>query len=355
MGYLRTIFAISVVFAHSWPGGKMFVGGNAVQLFYIISGFLISWVLLDSKSYPKLSDFYINRYLRLYPIYFVVSVLTLILDHNQQLFNTYKQAPIAANVLLVFSNLFLFGQDWVMFLGVENNQLVFTPDFYKSEIVLYRGLISPQSWTLGVELSFYLLAPFVLSHKKAIYSLLAVSIGIRIFLFFIGIGDKDPWSYRFFPTELGFFLAGALAHQWLYPLLQKQHFILNEAVYSKAATYFLILFSIFYGFIPIDEIYKKTFMLATFILFIPLTFVFQNHHGLDKWIGNLSYPIYIVHLLVLHITGHIFRNKLGINNEYTLSIACVIFSILLAILLDITIGQPIEKIRKRLKKVSRMQ
>ena len=42
MGMLRTIFAITVILAHSWPERIVFVGGrNAVQCFYIISGFLI--------------------------------------------------------------------------------------------------------------------------------------------------------------------------------------------------------------------------------------------------------------------------------------------------------------------------
>jgi peptidoglycan/LPS O-acetylase OafA/YrhL len=51
MGMLRTIFAISVVFVHSY--GHVFVGGrNAVQLFYIISGFLISYVLVELKNIP---------------------------------------------------------------------------------------------------------------------------------------------------------------------------------------------------------------------------------------------------------------------------------------------------------------
>ena len=77
MGTLRTLFAISVVFAHSI--GFVFVGGqNAVRLFYMISGFLISFVLVERKSYSSIVLFYINRYLRLYPIYLSVAVLSLI-------------------------------------------------------------------------------------------------------------------------------------------------------------------------------------------------------------------------------------------------------------------------------------
>jgi peptidoglycan/LPS O-acetylase OafA/YrhL len=77
MGTLRTLFAIAVVFAHSF--GNLLVGGrNAVQLFYMISGFLISFVLVERNAYPDVKSFYINRYLRIYPIYLVIATLTLI-------------------------------------------------------------------------------------------------------------------------------------------------------------------------------------------------------------------------------------------------------------------------------------
>jgi hypothetical protein len=39
-----------------------------------------------------------------------------------------------------------------------------------------------------------------------------------MYLIHLGIGTKDPWTYRFFPTELALFLIGALAHQVLRPI-----------------------------------------------------------------------------------------------------------------------------------------
>ena len=79
MGTLRTILALSVVFNHcSWHDGFVFVGGrNAVQLFYMISGFLISHVLTHNPAYRNPFKFYANRALRLYPIYYAVAVMAL--------------------------------------------------------------------------------------------------------------------------------------------------------------------------------------------------------------------------------------------------------------------------------------
>src|SRR4051812_32294352 len=124
MGCLRTILAITVVLAHSpWNNGVAFAGGrNAVQLFYVISGFLIAHVIRTNPAYRSPTRFYINRALRLYPIYFVVLLLTLLVTvlKNLRYFDLYTQIPTGAVVWLVIANVFLFGQDWIMFAGVES-------------------------------------------------------------------------------------------------------------------------------------------------------------------------------------------------------------------------------------------
>jgi peptidoglycan/LPS O-acetylase OafA/YrhL len=359
MGTLRTIFALAVVFGHSWPGGMVFVGGkNAVQLFYVISGFLISYILVEKKAYPKIRDFYTNRYLRLYPIYFCVALLTLAALALLHFFTTkpsafldvYAKAPVAADVLLMVSNAILFGQDWVMFSGVENGRLVFAKAFLSSEVVLYPGLIVPQAWTLGVELTFYLIAPFVLANRKLLYGLLALSIALRIYLLSIGLGSKDPWTYRFFPTELALFLLGALSHQVLLPFYKR---VLAERVdsYAKVVTGLLIVFSLLYAWMP-GTIWRPVVLFSAFILLVPLTFLFQNQYRVDSWIGNLSYPIYIGHMLVVVICEFAFE-QMGFENLYAQSITGVMFSIAFAVLLNNWIGEPFEAIRAKFKGAQR--
>lgn len=351
MGILRAIFAVSVVFSHSWPTGLMFVGGrNAVQLFYIISGFLISYVLLDTKSYKNISTFYINRYLRLYPIYLCVAILTfvfLLLTKQNDLLDFYEKIPKGATILLVFSNIFLFGQDWVMFSGIENNHLIFTPDFSDSEVILYKGLLVPQAWTLGVELSFYVLAPFILRKKSTIFCLLFLSLAIRLYLLKIGVGNKDPWTYRFFPTELALFLLGALAHQILLPFY-KQFKPEKLKIISTFATYFLIFLSLTYFLIPLKEIYKTALLFVFFLTLLPFTFIFQNNSSLDRHIGNLSYPIYINHMLIIWLITF-FTEIIGVDNRYILSISSVFITIIFAIILNKFLGVPLEKIRNAIK------
>jgi len=348
MGILRTLFAISVVFAHSY--GLFFVGGrNAVQLFYIISGFLMSYVLVERKTYSKIKDFYINRYLRLYPIYFSVALLALLshfIIRGDNFFNSYMSVPFSAKILLVCSNVGIFFQDWVMFFGVVNHKLVFLTDFNKSSPPLYQLLIIPQAWTLGLELTFYIIAPFVLLKRNLIYYLLAFSIALRICLICIGL-DGDPWNYRFFPTELTWFLLGSLSHQILLPLYKLK---LGKGInnISKAASYFLMFITITYSFILISDNFKTIVLFLIFLLLLPFTFIYQNNNKFDKWVGDLSYPIYIGHMLVLSIFVPVLKTY-GFENPAINSIIYVIISVIFSILLNHYIGNPFEKVRSKFR------
>lgn len=83
MGTLRFLLALCVVVTHA-PGSKIFGhsllnGITAVQGFYVISGFLITMVLNTRAEYRDVSQFYLSRYLRLWPAYAVVALLTLVI------------------------------------------------------------------------------------------------------------------------------------------------------------------------------------------------------------------------------------------------------------------------------------
>lgn len=352
MGILRTLLALSVVLIHTY--GQVFVSGqDAVQLFYVISGFLISYVLIEAKSYPKLKFFYLNRYLRLYPIYMLVAVLVLctywvvggiwFIDVS-----FLKKLPISADLVLFISNTFIFGQDWVMFMAADQGHLSFTADFSKNVLPLSKGLLVPQAWTLGVELTFYLIAPFVLTRKKLLFLLLLVSVLLRLYLIKIGIGYQDPWTYRFFPTELALFLSGALAHQILLPFYKR---VLKENIqqYSKIMTYLLIIFTLVYAQINLDATLKKYALFSAYIVLLPFIFLFQDQNKIDKWIGELSYPIYINHMLVMFWVAYAAEKlKLPVNNIYY-ALAVIVGSVFFAIVLNKIVQSWFEKIRTKIR------
>jgi peptidoglycan/LPS O-acetylase OafA/YrhL len=353
MGTLRALLAITVVFAHSH--GVLFVGArNAVQMFYVISGFLISYVLVEKKAYKTASSFYINRYLRLYPVYCAVALLSLLTlvfgtalqgKTDEIFFAVYRESPIAARVLLVFANFALFFQDWVMFAGVESSRLVFSTDFMKSDVPLWRGLLVPQAWTLGLELTFYLVAPFVLKRRAAILLLLFMSLALRAYLIAAGLGLKDPWTYRFFPTELALFLLGALAHQFLLPLFKKHISAKRLDSVALGATGLLIFIITAYPLVPLRESMRAALLFSIFLLLLPLLFLFQSRRKWDKWIGDLSYPVYICHVLIIYLIDMTFGSSRGIETAFL----AVLLSVAFAIALNVLIANPIESLRTRFR------
>jgi peptidoglycan/LPS O-acetylase OafA/YrhL len=335
---------------HSWPFGLLLVGGrNAVQLFYIISGFLISYVLTERKSYTTVGTFYLNRYLRLYPVYLFVACAALIsnLLTNHPFFDLYRQMPTSAQALLVFSNSVLFGQDWVMFAAVKAGHLVPSSNYEDSDVLLYQGLLAPQAWTLGVELSFYVIAPFVLPRRKLVWGLLLASVVLRAYLIHLGIGSHDPWTYRFFPTELALFLCGSLAHQILLPAYRRK-LGAQAAAAGTAATIILVGVSLAYPWLPGGLHLKSLALFVCFVLLIPLTFLFQNRHSFDRKIGELSYPIYVCHMLVVSAAGYLFevRHKPDVVLR---TVITVVLTLAFAALLNQFVAVPFERVRLRLK------
>ena len=351
MGYLRTLLAITVIFAHS-PYGTMFVGGRlAVQIFYVMSGFLIAHVLRTNPTYANPVKFYINRSLRIYPIYYIVAAMALIYVTaiDRSVLDLYYRIPFVAKLMLIISNLTVLGQDWVMFSGVVNGELRFVSSFKDSDVPLWKGLLIPQAWTLGVELTFYAMAPFVLRYAHLTFLLLLLSCFIRYLTIKSGVGLNDPWTYRFFPSELALFLLGALSNRYLLPYWQKA--ILNRRLVRlpQIASAILIACCIFFAKIPMNVPIKNVILVGLCVTLLPLTFIFQQISKNDKVVGELSYPIYIVHTLVIAITASLL-SMLNLKLDSLVQTMISIFaSCLLAYGLNKMVSRPVEYIRTRIR------
>jgi peptidoglycan/LPS O-acetylase OafA/YrhL len=352
MGTLRTLFALAVVLAHPAGGFEFSVGARgAVQLFYVISGFLISYVLTEARSYRTAGDFYLSRWLRLYPTYAAVALLSLASEvlKDGKWFDLYRQIPASAEVLLVFSNLFLFGQDWVLFSAVHNGTLEFSTNFTDTDYRLHRGLLVPQAWTIGIELSFYAIAPFILLRRRLLFSLLIASLALRVALVAGGLGLKDPWTYRFFPTELALFIFGAVSHQIVLPYIRAKFSDAQRmSRVARRVTWFLIVLAAGYALLPLEDPYRTLLLYTTFILLLPFSFLFQNEHTLDSRIGDLSYPIYIGHLLVQRTIDSILAGWQIAPGKAT-AIGGAILSIGFAYVLNKVIGERVDAVRIRLR------
>ena len=354
MGILRFLFATSVFLVHSSPYNLLIGGQLAVQSFYMFSGFLISYILIESKSYTSIKNFYFNRILRIYPIYFIILILTIISylfsfnfleNEKNDLISFFDNNNFKINFILIITNIFIFFQDYLFFLGVENNQFYIAENFLNSEVVLSKGLIIPQSWTLSLELFFYLLAPFILKKIRLIFLIIIFSLLLRFFLVTKGF-SSDPWSYRFFPNEISLFLFGSLSHQLIYPKI-KILFSKNRYL-PRNITLFLILLVFIFPIVELSFFIKSTSFLFFLFFLMPFTFIFQNQNKVDRIIGELSYPIYIFHISLISLTSYIVDYLLI---SFSVTILSFSFTLLMSIIINIIISKPINKIRIKYKRI----
>jgi len=348
MGIIRFLLAFSVVIAHyQYFSTVRLVGGElAVQGFFILSGFYIALIL--DKSYSSIPNFLINRFLRLWPVYIVIAGINFIINLMEpgMLVNIFT-FPATLYSFLIFTNTTMLFQDLTMFLGLQDGHLHFVGSFLNSNPVLFPYLLIAQAWTLGVELSFYILAPLLFcKNYKFIYIIFIASLIARVYLLQHGSFD-DPWNYRFFPTELALFMLGAMA----YALYRKIPFSSNIILYEQIGKILLTLvlaYMFFFRNISIGyELGKGVFYLLLAVS-IPFIFFLTKNNKIDNFIGNLSYPIYLLWGLKISPVPFIIK-LLGTNNPKIEGLVFYLWLILLAIIMHVLIEMPMEKIRARFR------
>ena len=121
----------------------------------------------------------------------------------------------------------------------------------------------------------------------------------------------------------------------------------------EAATAFMVVLSVEYFEIPGMEPVKRIFLFTAFIALLPFTFLFSQRNRIDRWIGDLSYPVYLVQLLAIHLVLYLSSGIDLLDFHYMASLNSVITSILFAILLNKLISDPVEKLRERFRSDSR--
>jgi peptidoglycan/LPS O-acetylase OafA/YrhL len=98
------------------------------------------------------------------------------------------------------------------------------------------------------------------------------------------------------------------------------------------------------------ERYPNAILFATFLA-LPSLFHFQQLHPFDSWVGELSYPVYVGHWLVLGLASEV-RSFAGParHNQVLFSVAEVIGTLLFAYLLKRLVADPVEVARRAIRK-----
>ena len=196
--------AVGLVIAYHYgldqlPGG--FIG---VDVFFVISGFLITKLLIDEANQTgkiSFSNFWARRIRRIVPMSFAVIVVTVIA--GLYLLNSEQARQLAAVALGAMG----FSANFVLY---------FTTEPYLSGVTLPSPL--QHYWSLAIEEQFYLLWPFIFfgalrispKHWKAILTFFVVVIGLASLTFSIATTSSNPSAGYYFPhTRIWELLAGA--------------------------------------------------------------------------------------------------------------------------------------------------
>jgi peptidoglycan/LPS O-acetylase OafA/YrhL len=303
MGLIRLLLAFAVLLSHIPTATVHFIGGGtAVQAFFIVSGFYMSLVL--SGKYRDTRTFWTNRLLRLAPAYVAMMLIagvalagwSLTATATPQIFATAFSNPRSA-ILLAFENIFVVGQHWLYwFKFAPDGGLYLDPAGglpTATANVGWQALIVPQSWSLSIELIFYALVPWLARLRSGtLIGLAAASIALRLAGYALPV-DYGLWQGRLFSTALFLFLFGMLAHRAL-PRVQAW------PIATRMAGFALLIASIlFLPLVPLPAEALRWIVYLAVALGTPMAFSLTRDNAVDRWIGELSYPIYLSQLFTV--------------------------------------------------------
>ena len=315
---LRAIAALSVVIAHISQRGIVDFGlpylfdlpmaGYGVTLFFVISGFLITFLLLHevrNKQTVDIKKFYVRRILRIWPIYYlfiIVSILIFIFLHKTtEVFvkELWFYMFFAANVPFIFQN------------GI-------------SILIHY--------WSIGVEEQFYLFWPWVVRFSKN--KLLKIAIVLFVILFAIKIGlwlcfGASSYPYRFLMiTRFHCMMIGAIGAILFFQC--------KTRIINLFSNKFVQLFSwILFAFMGFNVIHIPALIGQEIISFAALSMImgqvtikdrlFNLENRFCDFIGKISYGIYVIHPLIILLLSKGYKNlKVDVDLKYILVYSSVV-------------------------------
>lgn len=311
----RMLAVLAVVLAHAGVG-FVFTARHGVAGFFVLSGFLITWLLLreyERNQTVSFKNFYMRRALRIFPAYYVFVIVSVA---------------------------------WDLYRGNDNIREMILPSLFY--LVNYHNALQGHSsasvahlWSLAVEEQFYFLWPLafltLIGRSKAtvvrflILAIVAVMIWRSVAFTVLGFGDS--YAYNAFDTRFDNLAIGCL----LAFLLEKPGFRtfmdrLSSQFWMPLLT--LVLLSLSRVVASPDYEYGPAFTIDAILLAVLLVQLIRLsqgrfwgwlNHPVSVYLGVISYPIYLWHVWGIQ-AGH----KLGFLPESGQLIMGIGFSILLA-------------------------
>ena len=286
------------------------VGELGVTLFFTLSGFLITYLLLAEKERfgtVFVKEFYIRRVLRIWPLYYLIIILGLfILPH----IDFFKIPVYTEGVQYRFGIKAFFY--FILFPNVVSNLYAYMP-------------FIAQTWSIGIEEQFYLIWPWIVKKSE---NYLRVLLTIIIGLFLITnvlshFADHSEdmsnasnsnklisFAYRYLAMlRIGCMAIGGIGAYYLYKLDMRILRLIYSSI-TQIVTLVVVIAMMFLGVeIPYitHEFYSVLFLIIILNLAANPKSLINLENKILDYLGKISYSIYMWHNVAIIIGFHIAR------------------------------------------------
>lgn len=313
-GTWRFFLAFLVVISHLWADMIHGPAAYAVWGFYVLSGYLMTYVLRNKYGFKKegILSYAYNRFLRIMPLYYaalILGVLTILIlvPRGVDLFSLNPQFGMPEGMWWLFA-------------------LTLFPLFPMGNTPV------PVSSALGIEVGSYFLMPLIAMHRSAAWIAFIIGVLINWDLGFVLETFGERYA-TFVPCILAFAVGSLVCHykdelkKFAFPTLSLVAWILHTLVWLKFPywpwTYGLYASLILSGWVIISLDSRET-------------------TSFDKKLGDFSYPIYLLHTTV----GAWFYKYFNFERSFMFFVVSFLATLLVSWILIKLIDKPLYSIKK---------
>ncbi|ECI2916341.1 acyltransferase [Salmonella enterica subsp. diarizonae] len=328
-------YAVNDIYAQKDIGNRLFEFGSfGVDLFFIISGFIMA---MSARKNENLSEFFIKRFFRIYPLYFVVLTLYILLS-----FNEYSLPQIIKSYLLV-------------------------PIDYKSEMPYYGYSIMAIAWTLTYEFWFYFI--FGISKKLSYKNKFIISSVLLSAPVVLVNGINIDAFHANYVLNWGVFnniqfITNPVVYNFILGILSFKIcvFVSKHKELLRPALSLVLPLLLLYGVIGVVSIRGMghginqwgwyCFIIVTSIVISEMYFKDMYANSKMVYLGEISFSIYLIHplLFILVNSYHPFIDVFNSLSGFTRLSCLVAFVVCISHIVYRLIEIPTHNLGKKLAK-----
>lgn len=317
-------------------------GAIGVRFFFIISGFLITYILLYEKSLNNSINFkryFIRRILRIWPMYYLILLFAFLSNYMIQFLHL-SSSNVGYEPNWILSCLFL-----------ENYQIMYYNDFANVSPL-------PVLWSVCIEEHFYIVWVLVIGYcnlKKIPYFIFGLILVAFILRF---VYNKYDIMFKDIFTNIDYFMYGAIPAYLLVFKKEKTILIINKIpIYLKAIIVtmpIIYVFGInltnFKYFNQIEPLTSGLFFTMVLFILLPQENKFKiGDKSIFSKLGIYTYSLYLNHVIVINLMIQVFKKiELDLKVYYFLFILIALtLTVLISRLTFIVIEKPFLSLKKR--------